>query len=90
MRIVQAPAGLELALGNMNGEFDGDAMIERFKKRAEAVKKRGIPPVEGPERRNFIEQSKLDYMDFAIIGDAKWELDNGMLSLTIDLSPPKS
>jgi hypothetical protein len=65
--------------------FDPAAMIERFKERARAVKNRGLPPVEGPERKRFIEQMQLDYMDFAMLGDATAELDDGVLTLTLDL-----
>jgi hypothetical protein len=68
-------------------EFDPDAMIRRFRERAEAVRRRSIPPVEGPERRRFIEQAQLDYMDFAMIADAEPTLDDGILTLRIDLRP---
>ncbi len=69
----------------MGDEYDPDAMIERFRSRASAVRSRGIPPVEGPERKRFIEQAQLDYMDFAMIGDASARLDEGILTLRIDL-----
>ena len=35
-------------------ELDLDAMIERFKGRAAAVKQRPLPPVAGEERQRFI------------------------------------
>jgi hypothetical protein len=73
-----APVGDELDLG---------AMIERFRARARAVRNRGLPPVEGPERRRFMEQAQLDYQDFAMIGDAEAELADGVLTLRIDLRP---
>jgi hypothetical protein len=69
----------------MSDEFDPQAMIERFRERAEAVKRRGIPPVEGPERARIIRQAELDYLDFAIIGDAAASLEDGVLTLKIDL-----
>lgn len=69
----------------MTNEFDPAAMISRFQERARAVKNRGIPPVEGPERRAFLERAKVDYMDYAMLGDAKAELVDGILTLTIDL-----
>jgi hypothetical protein len=69
--------------------FDPQAMIERFRRRAEAVRDRGLPPVEGAERQRFREQAQLDYMDFAILGDATAELDDGVLTLTVDLRPPE-
>jgi len=67
--------------------FDPQAMVERFRARAQAVKDRGLPPVEGPERQRFREQAQIDYMDFAMVGDAVAELDDGILTLRIDLRP---
>lgn len=71
----------------MAEEFDPQAMIERFKERARAVRSRGVPPVEGPDRRRFIEQARLDYMDFAMLSDATATLDDGILTLRVDLRP---
>jgi hypothetical protein len=34
------------------------------------------------------EQMELDYMDFAILGDAEGTVENGILTLTVDLRPP--
>ena len=68
-------------------EIDTEAMIERFRERAVAVKKRPMPPVEGEGRKSFIEQSQLDFQDFAIIADADASLENGVLTLRIDLRP---
>jgi hypothetical protein len=68
--------------------LDPDAMIARFRERAQAVKKRPLPPVAGEERQQFIEQAKRDYQDFAIIADAEAALDDGVLTLRIDLRPP--
>jgi hypothetical protein len=68
-------------------DFDPAAMVERFRARASAVRTRGIPPIEGPERRRFVEQAQLDYMDFAMIGDAEATLDDGVLTLRVDLRP---
>lgn len=62
-------------------------MLDRFKLRAEAVKARQIPPVEGQERRRFVEQARLDYFDFSIIADGQATLDNGILTITVDLRP---
>ncbi len=72
----------------MAPEFDPDAMIERFRGRAEAVRKRGLPPVEGPERERFKEQARADFMDFAMLGDATAALEDGILVLRVDLRPP--
>ena len=62
-------------------------MIERFRERAAAVKKRNLPPVAGEERTKFIEQAKVDFQDFAMVGDAEGRLEDGVLTLTIDLRP---
>jgi hypothetical protein len=67
--------------------LDIDAMLGRFRDRAEAVQERGMPPVAGPERARFIEQAKLDYQDFSIIADASWEFTDGILTLRVDLTP---
>jgi hypothetical protein len=68
--------------------FDVDAMIQRFRDRAHAVKNRPLPPVAGEERTKFIEQAQLDYQDFAVVGDATASIDDGILTLTVDLRPP--
>ncbi len=67
--------------------FDPNEMVLRFRERAEAVKRRGLPPVEGPERLRFIEAAKLDFQDFAMLGDATATLDDGILRFEIDLRP---
>jgi hypothetical protein len=71
----------------MADELDIDAMIERFRERAAAVKRRNLPPVAGEERTRFIEQAQTDFRDFAIIGDASGSLEDGILRLEIDLRP---
>ncbi len=68
-------------------DFDPQEMIERFRERAAAVKKRNLPPVGGDERALFISQAQTDFQDFAIIGDASAELIDGVLNLRIDLRP---
>ncbi|HVC25535.1 MAG TPA: hypothetical protein VND23_07250 [Acidimicrobiales bacterium] len=71
----------------MAEEFDVAAMTERFRERAAAVRRRGLPPVEGAERRRIMEQMQLDYMDFAMLGDADAALVDGVLTLRVDLRP---
>ena len=73
----------------MAEDFDVDAMVERFRERAAGVKRRNLPPVAGEERRHFLEQARLDFQDFAMIGDAEATLEDGVLRLTIDLRPPE-
>jgi hypothetical protein len=67
--------------------FDPQAMVERFRERALAVRKRPLPPVAGEERQHFIAQANTDFQDFAMIGDAKASLEDGILTLRIDLRP---
>ena len=71
----------------MPSNFEPNEMVQRFRARAEAVKKRSVPPVEGPDRLLFIEAAKTDFQDYAMIGDAVATLDGGILRLEIDLRP---
>ena len=66
--------------------FDPEEMVARFRERAAAVKRRGLPPVEGAERKAFMLQAQTDFMDFAIIGDANARLEGTKLILEIDLA----
>ena len=66
-------------------DLDLEAMLERFRERAKAVRTRTLPPVGGEERQRFIDQAQHDFQDFAIIGDADASLDEGILTLRIDL-----
>jgi len=70
--------------------LDVDAMIARFRERAQAVRDRPLPPVAGPERQKFVERAQIDFQDFAIIGDAEGSIDDGVLVLRVDLRPPGS
>jgi hypothetical protein len=65
--------------------LDLDEMIQRFRERAQAVRTRPLPPIAGEERARFVRQAQLDYQDFAIIGDAEASLDDGVLTLRVDL-----
>lgn len=65
-------------------------MVDRFKERAAAVKRRPLPPVAGEERQLFIAQAQEDFQDFAMIGDAVPTLEDGVLTLRIDLRPGSS
>ncbi len=67
--------------------FDPTEMIARFKERAAAVRRRPLPPVAGEERQHFIAQANVDFQDFAMIGDATATLEDGVLTLRIDLRP---
>jgi|TARA_B100001079_G_scaffold46817_1_gene38091 hypothetical protein len=69
-----------------NPELDLDAMLARFRERAEAVRSRNMPPIGGEERQRFLDQAQADFMDFAIIGDANASIEDGVLTLRVDLS----
>ncbi len=71
----------------MGESLDVEAMLQRFRDRAHAVRSRPLPPVAGEERTRFIEQAQVDFQDFAIVGDASAEVDDGVLVLRIDLRP---
>lgn len=71
----------------MGDDLDVNAMIERFRERAQAVKNRGMPPLEGADRRRFIQRMQLDFQDFAMLGDATGAIEDGILTLRIDLRP---
>ena len=47
-----------------------------------------MPPVEGAERRRFTERMQIDFQDFAMLGDAEGSLEDGILTLRVDLRPP--
>ena len=68
-------------------DLDVDAMLGRFRERAAAVRSRIMPPVAGEERQRFIEQARLDFQDFAMVGDATATLEDGILTLRVDLRP---
>ena len=70
--------------------LDVDAMLQRFRERADAVKDRPLPPVAGAERQRFVEQAELDFMDYAIVADAAWTFEDGVLTLRVDLRPRDS
>ncbi len=71
----------------MSDELDIKAMLQRFSERAAAVRNRNLPPIGGEERQMFLEQAQNDFQDFAIIGDAEAVLEDGILTLKVDLRP---
>ena len=68
--------------------LDLDAMLERFRQRASAVRNRSLPPVGGDERKAFLQQKQVDFLDFAMLGDAEASINDGIVTLRIDLRPP--
>ena len=71
----------------MSDELDVEAMIKRFRERAAAVQNRNLPPIGVEERQMFLQQAQNDFQDFAIIGDAEAVLEDGILTLKVDLRP---
>jgi len=74
----------------MPDTFDPGEMVARFRERAKAVRDRPLPPVGGEERRHFVDQAKIDFQDFAMIGDAEATIVDGVLELRVDLRPPST
>ena len=70
--------------------FDPDAMLQRFRERAQAARERPLPPVTGEGRKEFLRQREVDFADFSILGAAEWSVDEGFLVLRIDMRPPES
>ncbi len=66
-------------------ELDVDAMVQRFRDRAQAVKDRPLPPVAGSERKKFVAQAETDYIDYALVGNATWAVEGDHLVLRIPL-----
>jgi hypothetical protein len=66
-------------------EFDLDAFKERFRTRADAVRERGVPPLEGEARRSFIEAAEQDFIDFSLIADADVAVEDDSLVLRVPL-----
>jgi|TARA_R110002051_G_scaffold267691_1_gene327632 hypothetical protein len=64
-----------------------EQLVERFQQRADAVKKRPMPPLEGLSRQQWIEETRQAYMDYAIIADAIASLKDGILVMKVDLRP---
>ncbi|MGH8875435.1 MAG: hypothetical protein ACRDVM_09330 [Acidimicrobiia bacterium] len=68
-------------------QLDIDELIARFQRRAEAVRNRPLPPVAGEERRKFIEAAETDYLDYSLVGNATWAIEDQHLVLRIPLTP---
>ena len=66
-------------------EFDVEAFKGRFRARAAAVRERGVPPIEGEARRSFIESAERDFVDYSLIADAEFSVEDGMLVLRLPL-----
>ena len=80
----------ESTVGTVAAEFDPAAMVQRFRERAQAVRNRGVPPLEGDARRQYIQRMSLDYQDFAMLADATADVEDGVLVLRVDLRPEQA
>lgn len=67
--------------------LDVDAMIARFAQRAQAVKDRPLPPVAGEERKLFLTAKEQDFLDFNLVANAGWSVEDDHLILRIPLRP---
>lgn len=67
-------------------QLDVEEFLARFRARAEAVKERGIPPLEGEARQLFVQQAEKDYLDYSLVGSAAWSTEEGHLVLKIELA----
>ncbi len=59
--------------------FNVEEFINRYKERAEAVKRRSIPPVGGDDRTAFIKQAEIDFQDYMIIADSEFKVEKDYL-----------
>lgn len=62
-----------------------DDFIARFNERAEAVRNRPMPPLEGYSRKAWIQNTQQTYTDYAIIADSVASLDEGIFTIKVDL-----
>ncbi len=62
-----------------------DDFKHRFQVRADAVKKRSVPPVGGDDRLAFVKQAEVDFQDFMIIADCNFSVEDGYLVLRYKL-----
>lgn len=72
--------------GHEVAQLDVDEFLVRFQERAEAVRARGIPPLEADARRAFVSQAENDYLDYSLVGNAAWAVEDGYLVLRIALA----
>jgi len=68
-------------------ELDVEKFLARFRDRAAAVAERGIPPLEGEARRAFVAQAELDHLDYSLVGNASWSVEDDSLVLRVPLAP---
>jgi hypothetical protein len=67
-------------------EFDVEAFKERFRERADAVRDRGVPPLEGEARRRFLEAAQQDFVDYSLVADSSIAVEGSELVIRIPLA----
>jgi hypothetical protein len=67
-------------------KLDMDEFLGRFATRAQAVRDRGVPPLEGEARKQFIDSAEKDYLDYSLIASASWTVEDGVLVLKIPIA----
>jgi len=67
-------------------ELDVEEFLSRFRDRAAAVAERGIPPLEGEARRAFMAAAEKDFLDYSLVGNASWTIEEGHLVLRVPLA----
>jgi hypothetical protein len=67
-------------------QLDVEEFLARFRARSQAVKDRGIPPLEGEARQQFIQQAEKDFLDYSLVGGASWAIEDSHLVLRIALA----
>ncbi|MGI9528079.1 MAG: hypothetical protein ACR2NG_00075 [Acidimicrobiia bacterium] len=79
-------AGVIARPGGEVAQLDMDEFLKRFGDRAEAVRERGVPPLEGEARKTFIDAAEKDYLDYSLIASASWAVEDGQLVLRIPIT----
>jgi hypothetical protein len=67
-------------------KLDMEEFLGRFAARAQAVRDRGVPPLEGESRKQFIESAEKDYVDYSLVASASWTVEDGELILRIPIA----
>jgi hypothetical protein len=67
-------------------KLDMEEFLGRFSTRAKAVRDRGVPPLEGEARKQFIKSAEKDFLDYSLVASASWTVEDGELILRIPIA----
>ena len=67
-------------------KLDMEEFLGRFSTRAQAVRDRGVPPLEGEARKQFIKSAEKDFLDYSLVASASWTVEDGELILRIPIA----